>query len=139
MRYPIPAVRLIVTDETRRVLILKRDSTVHAPGSWCLPGGKVEYGDTVEQTIHAELREETGLECGDSRFLFYQDSLPLNPGEMHCINLYFECTASGTITLNDESSSYAWIDPLELESFALAFRNDHGLRRYWEEDSSERS
>ena len=136
MQYPIPAVRLIVVDESSRVLILKRNNSRYATGFWCLPGGKIEYGDTVEKTISAELREETALECTGSRFLFYQDSLPLKPGEMHCINLYFECMVSGARELNDESSAFTWIGLMELDDYLLAFRNDSGLRRYWEMDFS---
>ena len=41
-----------------------------------MPGGKIDYGETVEQAARKELREETALECIAARFLFHQDSLP---------------------------------------------------------------
>ena len=133
--YPVPAVRIIVADESGRVLILKRAETEYAPGQWCLPGGKVDYGVTVEQAARRELKEETALECTDAQFLFYQDSLPLEPGKMHAINLYFECTAKGTVTLNEESTDSTWIGPAALEDYSLVFRNDLALRQYWGLDS----
>jgi 8-oxo-dGTP diphosphatase len=117
------------------VLILKRARTAYAEGAWCLPGGKVDYGETAEQAVVKELREETELRCERARFLFYQDSLPLQPGGMHCINLYFECRAGGTLVLNPESSASAWIGREELGTHPLAFRNDEGLRRYWDRTS----
>lgn len=129
--YPVPVVRLIVPDTSGCVLILRRHGSSHESGRWCLPGGKVDYGDTVEQTVAKELREETSLECTSSTFLFYQDSLPLGPGKMHCINLYFECRVTGTVVLNDESSESDWIGPNDLDSYKLAFRHDEGLRQYW--------
>ncbi|WP_374692619.1 NUDIX hydrolase [Accumulibacter sp.] len=133
--YPVPAVRLIIADREGRILVLRRRSAAYGDGAWCLPGGKVDYGETVEQTVSKELREETGLACSSARFLFYQDSLPMVPGGMHCINFYFACSVSGTVALNDESSSFAWLSREDLASRALAFRNDEGLRRYWAESA----
>lgn len=129
--YPVPVVRLVVPDPGGCVLILRRQGGGYAAGQWCLPGGKVDYGDTVEQTVAKELVEETGLRCTSAEFLFFQDSLPVIPGKMHCINLYFCCAAEGEIVLNPESTEYAWISPAELDDHALAFRNDEGLKRYW--------
>ncbi len=130
---PVPVVRLIIRDEDGRILVLRRQNTRHALGEWCLPGGKVDYGETVEQSIVKELLEETSLACTTSRFLFYQDSIPSRPGGMHCINLYFECRVEGEVRLNDESSEFAWIGPTDLARFPLVFRNDLGLLRYWKE------
>lgn len=128
---PLATVRLVVPDPHRRVLLLRRAETDYASGGWCLPGGKVDYGETVEEAVHRELREETALECGEVRFLFVQDNLPSAPGRMHCINLYFECVAHGALRLNAESSEAAWVGPGELDAYDIAFRNDEALRRYW--------
>ena len=133
---PVPVVRLIVQNAEGGVLVLRRAGTSHAEGGWCLPGGKVDYGETVEQAVRKELREETALECGQARFLFYQDSLPPQPGEMHCLNLYFECSVSGDLKINPESSEWAWIGPDGLDRYEIVFRNDEGLRRYWHERGS---
>ena len=131
--HPIPIVRLIITDADGRVLVLRRDNTSHASGEWCLPGGKVDYGETVEESIVKEIREETSLNCTASRFLFYQNSLPMTPGGMHCINLYFECEVEGAVRLYEESRAHAWISKGDLPRYALTFRNDEGLIRYWRE------
>ena len=128
---PVPVVRLIVRDPEGKVLILRRAATAYGEGAWCLPGGKVDYGETVEQAVAKELNEETTLACEGARFLFYQDSLPPEPGGMHCINLYFECRVAGEVVLNSESSAAAWIGPGDLEGYRITFRNDEGLRRYW--------
>lgn len=128
---PVPVVRLIIPDPDGRVLILKRSNTGYAEGTWCLPGGKIDYGQTVEETVAKELMEETSLVCTFSRFLFYQDSLPLVQGKMHCINLYFECTVKGDIILNEESSEYISIGLEDMDKYDIAFRNDEGMRRYW--------
>jgi mutator protein MutT len=128
---PVPAVRLVVQNDAGKVLVLRRAASSTDGGRWCLPGGKVDYGDTVEQAAARELQEETGLAARDLRFLFYQDGQPVAPGRMHCINLYFECRAEGVLSLNDESAEAAWIGPEELASYALTFRNDEALLQYW--------
>ena len=131
--YPVPVVRLIIADSAGKVLILQRQNNMQAGGQWNLPGGKVDYGRIVEDEVRKELLEETSLECTSARFLFYQDSLPLKPGGMHCINLYFECAARGSIRLNEESSQYAWVGPEDMKNYKVTFRNDEGLVRYWKE------
>jgi ADP-ribose pyrophosphatase YjhB (NUDIX family) len=39
----------------------KADSALHGEGNWTMPGGKIRFGDTFEQTASRELTEETGL------------------------------------------------------------------------------
>lgn len=128
---PVPVVRLIVPNREGEVLILQRSPCDFAGGLWCLPGGKIDYGDTVEYTIKKELLEETGLECVDYIFLSYQDSLPADPGGMHCLNLYFKCVWKGVPQLNEESSRYVWLSEPELSQYNIAFKNDLALKTFW--------
>jgi 8-oxo-dGTP diphosphatase len=130
---PVPVVRLIIPDAAGRVLVLKRAIDSTDGGRWCLPGGKMDYGDTVEQAAIRELQEETSLQATNLRFLFYQDSLPPAPGRMHCLNLYLECSAEGEVVLNEESTEAAWISREEVPLFQLSFRNDEALLRYWQD------
>jgi ADP-ribose pyrophosphatase YjhB (NUDIX family) len=56
----VPCVGAVVHDGAGRLLLIRRG---HAPraGAWSLPGGRVEPGETIEQAVEREVREETGL------------------------------------------------------------------------------
>lgn len=135
MKAPMPVVRLIVEDDQNRVLVLRRQGSSYGNGRWCLPGGKVDFGETVLDAAAKELREETSLKCVQASFLFYQDSLPYDGSDLHCINFFFVVETEGEIELNPESEAFAWITANELSEYSLAFRNDEGLERYWSEKS----
>ncbi len=129
--YPVPAVRALIEDSKGRVLILRRSGTEHGHGGWCLPGGKIDYGQTIEDALALEIVEETSLQLLSAEFFFFQNSLPLHPGGMHCINFYFHCRVSGSIRINDESSEFTWIGPAEIDSYEIVFRNDEAIRRHF--------
>jgi 8-oxo-dGTP diphosphatase len=131
--FPVLAVRAFVKDRKGRILLLKRGSSAYGNEQWCLPGGKVDYNSSPEQSIIREIREETGLVFHGARFLFYQNSLPLKKGRMHCVNFYFEGRARGTITLNEESSSYVWVSPCDSLDFRPVFGAREALLRYKKE------
>lgn len=54
--------------ETPRFLIGKRINA-HGTGTWALPGGHLEYGETFEDCATREVLEETGLKITNTRFL----------------------------------------------------------------------
>jgi TDG/mug DNA glycosylase family protein len=59
---PREAVRAIVVDEQRRVLLARIEHPVSGASWWITPGGGVDPGESDEEALRRELREETGLE-----------------------------------------------------------------------------
>ena len=125
--HPILAVRAIIQNEEKEVLLLKRASEGAYGDLWCLPGGKVDFEQKAEEAMIREIREETSLRCSSCAFLFYRDGLPQNPGENHYLTLYFHCQVSGSIKLNGESSRYVWLGMEELGKYAIAFGNGEAI------------
>jgi 8-oxo-dGTP diphosphatase len=57
----VPCVGAVVHDAAGRLLLIQRGHAPHV-GSWSLPGGRVEAGESIEQAVVREVREETGLD-----------------------------------------------------------------------------
>jgi len=57
---PLPAVAALVLNQKNQLLLVKR-SVEPAKGGWCLPGGFIEIGESIEEAVLRELEEETGL------------------------------------------------------------------------------
>ena len=129
---PFLAVRAIIANDDGKVLILKRANTLHGDGKWCLPGGNVEYGQSVQEAVKKEIKQEIFITCTDFFFLFIVENLPSEESDLHYVNLIYKCVSEGILHLNYESSDYAWIGPEDLKDFKFAFRNDIALGMYWE-------
>lgn len=54
------------------LLVMRRDK--FGKQYYTLPGGGVDIGETTEQTLQREMREETGLKLGDARLVFIEDA-----------------------------------------------------------------
>ena len=52
----------VILNTRGRVLITRRATDSHQGGLWEFPGGKVESGESVQEALHRELREELGIE-----------------------------------------------------------------------------
>lgn len=56
----------VILDSENHILITRRHDAAHQGGLWEFPGGKVEAGETVEFALARELREELGIEPGQT-------------------------------------------------------------------------
>lgn len=52
----------VILREDGKILVARRPDHLHMGGRWEFPGGKVEEGETVQQALTRELREEVALE-----------------------------------------------------------------------------
>ncbi|WP_298271322.1 NUDIX hydrolase [Geobacter sp.] len=99
-RNPIPTVDVIIETDGGVVLIERKNE----PRGWALPGGFVDYGETVEAAAIREAREETSLEVSNLRLLgCYSD--PSRDPRQHNISVVFIATASGTPTAADDAAN----------------------------------
>jgi 8-oxo-dGTP diphosphatase len=62
----VPCVGAVIHDASGRLLLIRRGHAPHR-GLWSLPGGRIEAGESPEQAVVREVREETGLEVRPGR------------------------------------------------------------------------
>lgn len=113
---PVVAVGAVVVDHDR--LLLVRRGRGPAQGTWSVPGGRVEAGETLAEAVTRELREETGLEglCGP--LLGWAERI--GPDEHHVI-LDFEVTVVDLQepVAGDDAAEALWVDLHEVAEMAL--------------------
>lgn len=95
----------------------------YPPIGLALPGGFVDYGETVEKAVIREMKEETGLDVIILRqFHVYSD--PSRDERQHTVSVVFECTARGTPIGQDDAKKALVIPYNEIPFEKLVF--DHG-------------
>lgn len=83
-------VAMFCLDETgKKFIMLCRNMS----GEWNLPGGKMEYGESMNNAVEREVFEEIGVRAWDTKFLFAHDSIYSEEGihriKEHWVTLYF--------------------------------------------------
>ena len=121
-RNPSPTVDIIIEIEDDHgrpgiILIKRRDP----PPGWALPGGFVDYGESLEQAAVREAREETSLDV-TLRYQMHSYSDPARDPRKHTITTVFVATAQGTPRAQDDALELEIVDPASIER-PLAF--DH--------------
>ncbi|MFH1403265.1 MAG: NUDIX hydrolase [Candidatus Altiarchaeota archaeon] len=103
------------------ILLIKR---VNPPfkGMWAIPGGFVDYGETVEHAVVREALEETGLEVKVIRLTgVYSD--PARDPRGHTVSLVYECVITGGIlSAGDDAGDAEYFSLEDLPDLAFDHR-----------------
>lgn len=98
-RNPFPTVDIIIEVEGGIVLIERKNP----PHGWAIPGGFVDYGETVEAAAVREAKEETGLDVRLTGLLgVYSD--PSRDPRHHTISTVFVASATGRPVADDDAA-----------------------------------
>jgi 8-oxo-dGTP diphosphatase len=94
-----------------KVLLVRR---ARSPGKgfYSLPGGRVEFGESLHEALAREVDEETGLRIDIVGLAGWREVLPGGSGGGHYVILSFAARwASREPVLNDEHDDFKWLEP----------------------------
>jgi len=96
-------------------LLLQREKN----GIYSIPGGRLEFLESLPFTVVREMREEAGIEVEPQRLVYVVESLSeRKKGPRHEILFYFLCSGDGDPRRSYANMTFEWRDPLEVrESF----------------------
>ena len=108
------------------IVIIKRSNP---PFGWALPGGFVDYGESLEDAVRREMKEETGLDLIDLK-QFHTYSAPGRDPRFHTIATVFIAKAKGTPKAGDDAGDLKVMKLSEVDKFSFAFDHKNIIQDY---------
>ena len=119
---PVLSAAGVVVDDGGRVLLIRRGKAPDL-GEWSIPGGAVELGESIEDALRREIREETGLEVAVGRLLEIFERVERDEAgaiRFHYVVIDYRCTVTGgELCAGDDALDAAFVDPADLDRYAL--------------------
>jgi ADP-ribose pyrophosphatase YjhB (NUDIX family) len=108
-------VAALIKDKKGKILLVQQ--TKKNSSYWLLPGGGIEFGETAEEALHRELKEELSLQVIQSEFLLLNESIdPMK--KKHLVQLVFQTKVQELVpTLNPKEkaiSGFGYFTPKEI-------------------------
>ncbi len=124
-RNPFPTVDVVIEVNEGIVLIYRKNY----PYGWALPGGFVEYGETLEETAIREAKEETNLDI-EIKYLLGCYSNPKRDPRFHTITTVFVASGRGELKAKDDAKIARIFKLNEIPWEKLAFDHAQILKDY---------
>ncbi len=129
-RNPLPTVDVIIEikrhDGKEGIILIRRKNP---PYGWALPGGFVDYGESLEDAAVREAREETSLDV-ILKFQLHTYSAPGRDPRRHTISTVYVAEAEGVPMARDDAREIGIFTRKEID-FPLAFDHEQILSDYF--------
>ncbi len=137
-QHPKIVVGILVYNDENKIFLGK----CHKWGDkWVVPGGHLEWGETLFECVEREVKEETNLEVSDIELIGVQESIFSEEfyEKRHMVFLDYCCKAvNSDIKLNDEIQEYVWMTPEEaLKKLRLAKATTEFIKKFIAKNESE--
>jgi 8-oxo-dGTP pyrophosphatase MutT (NUDIX family) len=133
----VPAASAVVVNDADEILLHRRSDN----DLWSVPGGAMELGESILQTVVREVREETGLEVRPGRVVgIYTDPrsvIAFEDGEVRQqFSICFVCTIiGGRLAVSSESTEVQFVAPGAIDDLAISPPVRLRIRHYLENRS----
>lgn len=94
------------------LLLLRPTNSSWAPGQWAFAGGKLEPGETSLEAVIREVKEETGLDISNPKYLKNCSN--------KAVDTYYCDDYTGNVVIDFEHDDFRWVRPDELGDYDLA-------------------
>jgi len=115
--FPKVAVGAIIF-KNEKILLVKRTKSP-AKGMWAVPGGKIKAGETMQEALKREIKEEANLEVEVGEVVYVFDVLEYDKNKrlsFHYVIIDFECIyKSGILKAGDDAAGVKWVSEKELD------------------------
>jgi len=120
-KQPIIGVGAVIIKDGK--ILLEKRKNEPGKGKWSVPGGLVELGESVEQTVMREVEEETGLEVEKPEHIDVVDNIIRDESgrvKYHFVIIdYFMKLKGGTLKAASDAEELRWVTFDEVERYAL--------------------
>ena len=99
----------ILDDNSSMLLLMRSGKSRWMPKKWGLPGGKIETGETAEEAVIRETKEETSL---DIQNLTYLKDL-----SNKAVDLFYASSYDGNVQIDFEHDDYEWVSRADVEQY----------------------
>jgi mutator protein MutT len=118
---PIVGVGAVIIQDGR--ILLEKRKNEPGKGKWSVPGGLVELGENVEQTVTREVKEETGLEVEKPEHIDVVDNIIRDESgkvKYHFVIIdYFMRLKGGTLKAASDAEELKWVSLSDVEKYDL--------------------
>ena len=131
-KFPEPTVGALIFNPQGQLFLMKshkwKDKLV-------VPGGHIELGETIEESLIREVKEETNLDISNIEFICFQEFIydDLFWKRRHYLFFDYACKTDSTeVKLNSEAQEYTWVSVEDAFKLPIDSYTEIAIRKYLE-------